>query len=145
MEKTKTFKFGKCPDRYGVTESGKVYNLTNGREMGQHVDASGYLYATFSCGGLRQKVRVHRLVASLFQRPILPNEVVDHLDGVKENNNNSNLEIVSYSTNTTRWHGQKDEYAKNRLLFRKEEALISESAGGLFLIEDETEKLINIL
>lgn len=70
------------------------------RILRTRVGTTGYLMVTIVPPGLRQRtVRVHRLLAEAFMRPMLPGEVVNHLDGVKTNNDPANLEITDRQGN----------------------------------------------
>jgi hypothetical protein len=68
--------------------------------IGEH----GYKYYRLSKNGKKKMFYAHRLVAEHF----LPNPnnlpVVNHIDGNKLNNSVTNLEWVSYSENTKKWH-----------------------------------------
>lgn len=81
--------------RYVVSIYGSVFSVTNGiyYALKKSVNAQGYeiVGIRYSDGIIRTRL-VHRLMAEVF----LPNEshkpVVNHLDGVKTNNELSNLE-----------------------------------------------------
>ncbi|QJB21775.1 HNH endonuclease [Xanthomonas phage FoX2] len=94
---------------YSVTENGEVYSHARIDARGNRRkpkwlrltnDSDGYPRAHLCVYGSRRKWPVHRLVAMAF----IPNPdgmpAVNHLDGVKSNNNVNNLEWCTLSKNT---------------------------------------------
>lgn len=83
---------------YEVSSSGEVRNAVTGRVLRQW-ENHGYKYVSFNRGGKKTGHRVHRLVAVAF----IPNPenkpTVNHLNGVKTDNNVSNLEWCTYQEN----------------------------------------------
>lgn len=64
-------------------------------------DTRGYLQVGFNVSGAKSNHRIHRLVAETFiGKPKAKLMSVNHIDGVKTNNNLTNLEWVTYSENT---------------------------------------------
>jgi len=85
---------------YSVSNLGKIKNSKTGRILKQNI-RSGYLAVSFSTPEKQvRKYNIHIIVANTFIRSILQNEVVNHIDGNKLNNNVENLEIVSYRMNS---------------------------------------------
>jgi hypothetical protein len=87
--------------RYKVSKNGDVYDFKLKREVPMNKTKDGYLSLTLrSDSGERKTFKVHRLVSIAF----IPNnenkETVNHIDGVKENNNVCNLEWATRSENT---------------------------------------------
>lgn len=77
---------GSCPGELNPSWKGGRYYDDDGYVL---IYAPGHPYATK--GG---RVREHRLVAEqVLGRYLLPTEVVDHRDGVKDNNRPSNLRV----------------------------------------------------
>lgn len=65
--------------------------------------SKGYGIVTLCKNGIKQKVTVHSIIYSTFNSEYDTKKYcIDHIDGNKENNNLSNLELVSYSENTNR-------------------------------------------
>ncbi len=89
-------------ERYSVTADGRVLStIRAGRELRPFLMSTGYLaVALMATGSSRpQKRTIHRLVAEHF----IPNpnnlRTVNHKDGNKRNNHETNLEWASYSDN----------------------------------------------
>lgn len=67
--------------------------------MVTHLDSGGYPYISLLKDGVRKRHRIHKLVASHFIDNYQSGIDVNHIDGVKTNNNISNLENISRSGN----------------------------------------------
>jgi len=96
-------------DGYGVSSDGRVWTSKNApnrwREMKPAITKPGkkcirgYLQIIFRSNGLRKAFKVHRLVVEAFIGEIGLGYEVNHIDGVKTNNDLSNLEIVTHTQN----------------------------------------------
>jgi hypothetical protein len=110
--------------KYIITNTGKVYNNYTGQEMKQR-SIKGYpcVALRFFDGNIStQKIyKVHRLVAEYFIPKIEGKELVNHIDGVKSNNNVTNLEWVNHSENTV--HAVKHKLIKS--FWNKELAIVA--------------------
>jgi hypothetical protein len=87
---------------YTVSSTGLVVtNIKTGKTVTQSLTASGYLEVTIkSDAGKWTKQRVHRLVVSQYKGiPLADLEAVNHIDGVKTNNDISNLEACTLLEN----------------------------------------------
>lgn len=84
---------------YSATSDGHIWSHKNQRIRKEYLDSSGYLSVTLSRNGEKKTVQVHRLVASawLGERPIGCD--VNHIDGIKRNNQPRNLEHISRKEN----------------------------------------------
>lgn len=87
--------------RYMVSDLGRVKSLLGkGRFLKLVPDKQGYLTVGLSCNGIRRTFKVHRLVCISF----IPNEKnlpqVNHINGIKDDNNISNLEWCSSRDNS---------------------------------------------
>lgn len=93
---------------YQVSDDGQVRSIerhiSNGKPAGMILkgrilkpqkDRYGYLNVTFH----RHKYNIHRLVALAFLEPIPGKELVNHIDGNKQNNNVNNLQYCDYYEN----------------------------------------------
>lgn len=91
------------PNFYEIDYSGNIYNMKSGRELATYIDGKGYtrvqLQSTKS-NGKRLDVGLHRLLCWEYNGPYNnETDVVNHIDGVKNNNNPENLEWCSNSEN----------------------------------------------
>lgn len=85
---------------YNVSNLGRVCSTRNGsiKIKKLHKNSDGYLKVKIGYGVLSKTLFVHRLVAELFIGDI-SNLEVNHIDGDKENNCLSNLEICTHKEN----------------------------------------------
>lgn len=81
---------------YSISNLGRVRNKK--KMLKQTKTGRGYLMVAI-CKDKPRMIPVHKLVASIFIRPILPKEVCHHKDGNKYNNRVDNLEYVTQSVN----------------------------------------------
>lgn len=85
---------------YSISNEGRVLKNATRKVMKPSKKANGYMQINlFTCDGRRKKEYVHRLVALTF----IPNSeglpVVNHIDGIRDNNVVSNLEWVTQREN----------------------------------------------
>lgn len=87
---------------YGNVKSCKRYvnakfgkRVVNEKLLSLGKDKDGYLMAILCQDGIKQTVKIHRLVANAFIDKIDGKDIVNHIDSNKSNNNLSNLEWVS--------------------------------------------------
>lgn len=85
---------------YAVSNDGRVWNLKRGKELKSSV-IHGYAYVILQKDGNTEKKRVHRIVYESFKGKIIPNLVIDHIDGNTLNNNVSNLRQITTRDNTS--------------------------------------------
>ena len=95
-------------DNYYIYDNGDVYNIATNKLLKGSVGEHGYKYYRLSKNGTKKMMYAHRLVAEHFLDN--PNQlpVVNHIDGNKLNNNVNNLEWVTYSENTKKWHEKRE-------------------------------------
>lgn len=86
------------PD-YEINSNGEVRNTNTNRVLKPIVTRKGYCHVSLANERGRKHKLVHRLVATEFIRPPKDNEEVNHIDGIKTNNNVANLEWCTSSEN----------------------------------------------
>ena len=86
------------PD-YEIYEDGRIYSYKSNKFLKPFLTNTGYLMVHLYSGGKRNRIHVHRLVASAF----IPNPkdypIVNHKDEDKTNNRVSNLEWCTHRHN----------------------------------------------
>lgn len=87
-------------DRYMISDSGRVFSaIRSCRILSPTKTPQGYLYVSLMLDGKARKFTIHKLVALAFVENPLSLPVVNHKDGIKENNHYSNLEWCTYGEN----------------------------------------------
>lgn len=85
---------------YAVSNFGRVRNNNTRKVLKPACLRSGYLAVALQCGGKQKTFSVHRLVAEAFVSGRANGKnIVNHIDGDKNNNLASNLEWCSYHDN----------------------------------------------
>ena len=96
--------------KYAVSINGEVKSLPRIKSnnqpvkekiMKQYSDSNGYMYVCLYKDGKNKRVRVHRLVAIAFieKNKLSEKLVVNHKNGIKNDNRVDNLEWVTYGEN----------------------------------------------
>ena len=90
---------------YTIKDNGIVINNRTNKEVKFSIDGKGYMRARSQCKNHstnddgRKPFRLHRLVAMIYLKNFSNELQVNHIDGNKQNNNVSNLEMVTASQN----------------------------------------------
>lgn len=89
-------------EKYQVSETGQVKSLHRGKDitLKPEVDKDGYHIYDLSINGQKQRKKAHRLVAEAFLSNVSKLPVVNHLNGIKNDNRLENLEWCTYFHNT---------------------------------------------
>lgn len=90
-------------EHYSVNEYGEVYS-TRGKPLCQWNDNMGYRQVVLYKDGKRHYKRVHRLVYEAFFGKIPGKLIINHIDEDKNNNNISNLEVITNAQNIKHFH-----------------------------------------
>ncbi len=84
---------------YSVSNTGRIRNDKFGRILNKGIDKNGYALATIKINGKFKTFRLHRLVA----RSFIPNPdnlpEINHINGIKTDNNVENLEWITRTDN----------------------------------------------
>lgn len=89
-------KFG---GRYEVSSLGRIRRTATARIRKPRLDAYGYPVVCVRINGKYKPFVVHRLAWEAFAGPITKGMEVNHKDGNKQNNNLTNLELVTHAEN----------------------------------------------
>lgn len=90
-------------ENYSVNENGEVFS-TRGKLLCQWTDNVGYKQVVLYKDGKRHYKRVHRLIYEAFNGKIPDKLIINHIDEDKNNNNLSNLEIITNRENIKYFH-----------------------------------------
>jgi hypothetical protein len=100
MEEWRSF----CEDaRYKVSNLGRVRG-PSGKILAGYRDKDGYHCVGIHRRGWYKAVKVHRAVALAFLDPPAPQHVVNHKNGIKDDNRAENLEWVTSKQNSVHSH-----------------------------------------
>lgn len=83
-------------NQYLISNKGQLYSLYTNKILKPNKRVDNYCYYSLK----NKTYRAHRLVANNFIGEINKGYVVNHKDGIRDNNNVSNLEIITYSENS---------------------------------------------
>jgi hypothetical protein len=88
---------------YQVSNTGKIFSLYKNKLMKHKLDKAGYCVIGLTKNEKQKVLKVHRLVASAFLDDFEEKDKlkyhVDHIDGNKQNNNVSNLQMLTHYDN----------------------------------------------
>lgn len=106
------------PELFEVSNTGKIRNKRNKRELKQHLHKHGYYHIASKIGGRKGKYvcfKVHREVAKAFIPTSDYTLQINHKDCDKTNNNATNLEWVTPKEN------MKHAFSNGLILFPDQE------------------------
>lgn len=86
-----------------ISETGEVFSTKSNKILKTFINKNGYEVFVTRLNGRNSKplsLRVHRLVAETYIENIHNKPFVNHIDGIKLNNNKSNLEWVTSKENS---------------------------------------------
>ena len=82
---------------YFIREDGLVWSSLNNKFLTGYKASTGYINIDLKRAGIR--TTIHRLLAEAFIDNPYNKQTVNHIDGVRDNNNLKNLEWATYSEN----------------------------------------------
>ena len=85
--------------RFEISTYGRIRNAITKRVYKSHIGTSDYLQICTSICGRNKNIRIHRCVAETFLPNWFNDEIVNHIDGNKQNNHLENLEWCSRKYN----------------------------------------------
>lgn len=86
-------------ERYLIADDGRVLNRRNNEFLTPILNPNGYLKVSLSDGTKQEQLLIHRLVALHYLPNPYQHPVVNHIDGVKTNNDWRNLEWCTHKEN----------------------------------------------
>lgn len=97
---------------FTIDESGCVWNSKGMRV--EHRTPQGYLQVRAMVNGVRYQTGAHRLVWRKFNGPIPEGMIINHKNGLKDDNYPNNLALSTYSDNSSHAHkeGLSDQYGQ---------------------------------
>ena len=116
--------------KYSVSDTGLIRNNKTGKYLISWCNKMGYAYVGLCVNGYEKSYRVHRLVAKAFIRNPKKKLEVNHINGVKLDNNVENLEWVTTQEN---------------ILHSYKQGLHSITGRRTKLTEEEKIKIANLL
>lgn len=84
---------------YRATESGHVWSDISGRYLSPLKTSNGYLHVVLMANRQKRRIAVHRVVAMAFHGSAAKGMVVNHKNGIRNDNRPANLEWVTQSEN----------------------------------------------
>lgn len=96
-------------ENYTISKDGVVMN--GDFILKQSIDKDGYLCVMLYNNGIRKNMKIHRILYNTFIYPITSDDIVDHIDTNRKNNNLSNLRVISKRENCVNRKNRKEYYA----------------------------------
>lgn len=113
---------------YEVSNMGEVRNKKTKKILKYVISNSGYCLVSLSDKCKSRTYTIHKLVMEHFNRCAFDNEVINHIDGNKLNNNIKNLEYVTQKENIIKaWQNNLCENVRKSLFNRKRSRAIKTS------------------
>ena len=113
LDKTKEWKIIKNYSDYKISNYGDIFSIKSNKMLHPALDGNGYYRATLiSNDNKRRYISPHRLLYDTFKGINDENNVIDHIDRNKTNNNINNLREASLSENAKNCEKKKQELTK---------------------------------
>lgn len=128
-------------EKYYCTKDGKVFNYQNNKEVVGYTKDDYYLYITIRSRSInRRDIRKHRMIYEYFNGNIPKGYVINHLDGDKQNNALSNLQMVTPKENAK----HAGEFGLLDGWSRKPQKIRCKETGEVFNSIREAERKLNL-
>jgi hypothetical protein len=108
---------------YELNQSGVMRNAKTKHELDGYIDDKGYVRFTLSQDGKTKQIRKHKAIGELWIYNEFDKDLIDHIDGNRQNNTIDNL----------RWSTQSENSQNRRLT--------SKNTSGEMNISKETQKI----
>ena len=93
--------FGYLSKLFNYDNDGNLYSAHTGKKVGQRKNIKNYLFVEFRFENYRFKTPVHKIVFALANgRWSKKNHIIDHINGITDDNRPSNLREATYSENS---------------------------------------------
>lgn len=103
-------------ENYSITEDGKVWSHVINRFIKHQMNRYGYLTVKLSNNGKKKHKCIHRLVAEAYLPNLDNKKEVNHINGIKTNNNLYNLEWATRKENANHaWSNGLQKPSNNRI------------------------------
>jgi HNH endonuclease/NUMOD4 motif len=86
-------------NKYVINTNGQIKSASKGRLINQRLDRGGYMSVRLSMNGQTKTHYVHRLIAETFIPNPKTKPFINHINGIKTDNNIENLEWVTHAEN----------------------------------------------
>src|SRR5699024_4189678 len=130
-------------NNYKISSEGDVKSIKTGRILSPYDTGHGYLVVSLSKDGVAKNYYIHRLVAHHFVDNPNSNNVVNHLNEIKDDNRHSNLEWTTAKGNT-RWSSSIsiEDAESIRYIYANTDKTIGDIADEFGISESNCENII---
>ena len=115
-------------ENYLISDNGEIYNIKKCCYMKPNLGKSGYYRIKLSNNGVKKIFLVHRLVAETYLKNEFNKPQVNHINGIKTDNNIKNLEWSTRQENMQ--HAYKNGLMKG--FYEKAHKIVINTQNGVF-------------
>jgi len=84
---------------YRISNLGKVFSVRRGKNLSNAINSWGYYCVGLSVKGARKNKKIHRLIAEAFICNLYDKPCINHINGIKSDNDIDNLEWCTQKEN----------------------------------------------